>query len=104
MASHISQKTSEIWGTPSLVPGKSSNHLDAKGCLAKQIAHYFGRAGQSGVERGGVFTASLCHVWPAAAGAAYFLRQGSDDFPGGEAAGEIARYSGDEGDLSVFLR
>jgi hypothetical protein len=83
--------------------GQSAAFLSAKSCSAKQIAHYFGGAGQSGVERGRILTTSLRHVWTAAAGTAYLLRQGPDDFPRGETAGEIARHSGDEGYLSVFL-
>jgi hypothetical protein len=84
------------WGTQHSWAGHVQNDLGsprphtflrAKGCFAKEIAHYFGGAGQSGGERGGVFAAGLGHVGAATAGAAYLLRQRSDDFSCGEAAG-----------------
>ena len=61
--------------------------LDAKGSLPKQFANHFGGAGQGGVERGGVFAAGFRHVWSTTARTADLLREGCDDFAGGEAAG-----------------
>jgi hypothetical protein len=48
--------------------------LGAKGCSAKEIAHYVGGAGQGSAECGDVFAAGLGHVGATTAGAAYLLR------------------------------
>ena len=75
-----------------------------KAILSKQFSDHFRRTCERGVQGRDVFAAGLRHVGPATAGAADFLRQRPDDFPGRETAGQIPRNSRDQGDFPIFLR